>query len=98
MINIRGYNFQGPWVLGTDFRNVPGVYVVFTNQRYLDVGETDDLGRRINGDNHERKPQWLLNAAGNPISVAFLDVPNQQTRLMIEANLRTSLNPCCGER
>lgn len=97
-MNIQGYNFEGPWVLGTNFNDVSGVYVVFTSQTYLDVGETDKLGNRINGDNHERKPQWLLQAKGGQIQIAFLNVSDQQLRLAIESSLRLALRPLCGDK
>ena len=95
---IQGLNFEGPWSLGTSFNDVPGVYVVFTGQAYLDVGETDKLGQRINGDNHERKPQWLRSAGMSPVQIALLKVAEQQQRLNIESNLRTALRPLCGDR
>ena len=81
-----------------NFNDVPGIYVVFTSQVWLDVGETDKLGQRINGDNHERKLQWLNRAAGGQIQIAFLRVPDQQQRLTIESSLRQSLRPLCGDR
>lgn len=97
-MDIVGYNFEGPWILGTSFNNVPGVYVVFTSQNWLDVGETDDAGQRLNGENHERKPQWISNCNRLPISIAFLRVQELQTRLTIESQVRNLLKPICGER
>jgi len=97
-MNIAGYNFEGPWLLGTNFNKVPGVYVVFTAQRWLDVGETDNAEQRLNGENHDRKPQWLLNSNRLPISIAFLRVDNPQFRLTIESQLRQTLVPVCGEK
>jgi len=96
MVNISGYNFEGPYSLGTNFSNVPGVYVVYTSQTWLDVGETDGLGDRIS--NHERKPDWVRNAGNFPIGIAFLNVANSDERLRIESALRLFLNPTCGER
>lgn len=98
MPNISGLNFQGPWPLTTGFSDVPGVYVIYTSQKWLDVGETDGLGTRVNGDNHERKQCWLNNAGGLQIDLAFLSESNQQRRLDIESNLRRALNLSCGER
>lgn len=98
MVKIQGYDFEGPWQLGQEFNNVAGVYVLYTNQKWLDVGQTDALGDRLNGDNHERKPDWIRNAENYPIWIAFLKVPNEQTRLQIESQLRLTLQPCCGDR
>lgn len=98
MIRIDGYDFEGPWELGQTFNNVPGVYVIYTNQVWLDVGETDKLGDRINGDNHKRKPEWLKQSGGYQIYIAFLRVENYQSRLAIESKLRLALQPVCGGR
>lgn len=97
-MNIQGYYFEGPWVLGQVFNDVSGIYVVYTNAKWLDVGETDKLGNRINGDNHERKPDWIRNADQGQINIAFLKELNLENRLKIESHLRSVLNPCCGDR
>lgn len=97
-MNIQGYNFEGPRLLGTSFNDISGVYVIFTGQTCLDVGETDKLGNRINNDNHERKPQWLARAGGCQIQVAFLNISDQQRRLAIESSLRLSLRPLCADK
>ncbi|OGC78301.1 hypothetical protein A2619_04020 [candidate division WWE3 bacterium RIFOXYD1_FULL_39_9] len=98
MVNIANYNFEGPWVLGTSFNNVPGVYVVYTSQVWLDVGETDSAGQRLNGENHERKSNWTTCSNGMPINIAFLKVDSPALRLSVESGLRATLNPICGER
>jgi len=97
-MDIAGYNFEGPWVLGANFNNVPGVYVVFTPQNWLDVGETDDAGQRLNSENHERKPQWISNSNTLQIYIAFLRMDDAQLRLTIESQLRQTLIPICGEK
>ena len=98
MPKIAEYTFEGPWSLGTNFKDVAGVYVVYTSQKWLDVGETDKLGKRINGDNHERKPLWLSHAGGYQINIAFLKVADSQQRLQTESELRNKLGPACGEQ
>ncbi len=97
-MNIQGYNFAGPWLLGQNFIDVPGIYVVYNNNLWLDVGETDKLGQRINSNAHERQPQWISNSNGLQIWIAFLEVGDQNTRFFIESELRRSLSPVCGER
>lgn len=97
-MNISGYNFEGPWSLGQSFNDVPGIYVVYTSQQWLDIGETDKLGSRINGDNHERKPQWISNSGGLPINIAFLRIDEAKARLDVESQLRLLLAPVCGEK
>lgn len=95
---IQGYTFQGPWGIETTFIDVPGVYVIYTNQHWLDVGETDKLGQRINGNNHKRKPDWIRNAQSYPIWLAFLGISSPEERRRIESQLRLALNPLCGDR
>ncbi len=97
-VSIQGYSFEGPWVLGQKFNDVPGIYAVYTNVVWLDIGETDKLGDRINGDNHERKPDWIRNSNGKQINIAFLRVEDSKKRLEIESYLRSVLNPVCGDR
>lgn len=80
----------------TSFNNVPGVYVIYTSQKYLDVGETNELGRRILS--HERRACWEQNASGKTIYLSFLRESNSLRRLNIEADLRERLNPSCGSR
>jgi hypothetical protein len=97
-MKILDYDFEVPWTLGHTFNNVPGIYIIYSGQSWLDVGETDKLGQRINGENHERKPQWMRIASGNTINIAFLRVNSLQDRLFIESRLRQILNPACGDR
>lgn len=96
LTNINGYQFEQGYPLVTAFNEVAAVYVIYTTQLWLDVGETDQLGTRIAG--HERKPCWLKNAGVLPVYVAVHQEANQQTRQSIESYLRSKLNPTCGDR
>lgn len=96
MVKIQNFDFQGPFSLSTSLNDAAGVYVIYTSQNWLDVGEADKLGTRIGS--HERKPEWLRNSNGYPIWLAFLAVQNSQQRLQIESELRNSLAPLCGEK
>lgn len=96
MVRILDYEFEGPYSIGANFNNVPGIYVIYTLEKWLDVGETDKLGQRI--PTHERKNDWINNANGKNISLAFLRINDQDKRLSIESYLRDKLNPVCGER
>lgn len=95
MVKIQNYGFQGPFSLNTQLNDVAGVYVIYTSQNWLDVGETDKLGTRIGS--HERRPEWLRSANGYPVWLAFLGVQNSQQRLQIESELRNTLRPLCGD-
>jgi hypothetical protein len=97
-MNIAGYNFEGPWLLGQKFNDVPGVYVIYNPTIWLDVGEADKLGGRINNNAHERQPQWISNSNMFQIYIAFLRVDNIPLRLTIESQLRQSLRPVCGQK
>lgn len=94
-VNINGSTFE-TYPLNTNFNDVPGVYVIYTSQKWLDVGETDKLGQRI--PTHERRNCWVNNAGGLPINLAFLSVESQAQRLSMESNFRNSLNPTCGDQ
>jgi len=96
MVKINNYDFEGPYSLSSSFNEVAGIYVIYTTQSWLDVGETDKLGSRIS--NHERKKEWYRYAEGLPIWLAFLEVSDSGRRLQIESELRSLLQPICGER
>ena len=80
----------------TKFNEVPGVYVITTSQKWIDVGETDKLASRL--ANHERRPCWNKNSNGFTLWVNFLQIGNLQERLDLETKLRSNLNPTCGDR
>ena len=80
----------------TTFKDVAGVYVISTSQKWVDVGETDKLGSRL--ANHERRPCWKRNCDNLTLCVNFRQIGNQQERLDLEAKLRSKLNPSCGEQ
>ncbi|GEM_PF-894516 len=95
--NIQGYSFEMDYPLNTTtFNNVGAVYVIYINGKWLDVGETSELGNRI--ANHDRKSDWQQNAGILPIHVGVHQEGNEATRLAIESTLRNSLNPVCGDR
>ncbi len=94
-VNIGGFMFE-TYLLNTKFNDVPGIYVIYTSQKWLDVGETDKIGQRITS--HERKDCWIANAGNLPINVAFHYESSQSQRVNIESSLRKTLNPTCGDK
>lgn len=97
MQNIGGYPFEIGYPLDTTtFNNIGAVYVIYTSSRFLDVGESGELGNRITG--HDRKFEWRRNSNNEPIFVAVHQEGDQTVRLAIESNLRNTLNPICGDR
>jgi predicted GIY-YIG superfamily endonuclease len=95
-MRIDKYDFEGPYSINDAFNNIAGVYVIYTKQKCLDVGETSELKNRI--AEHERKPCWKRNANGNPINLAFRKVQRQKERLELESYLRDVLKPSCGDK
>lgn len=97
MVTISGYQFEGGFPLETTkFNEIACVYAIYTNDIWLDIGETDKLRSRLIG--HERKDCWKRNANGKIIYLAAFQESNQQKRISIEAYLRSTLNPTCGEQ
>lgn len=97
MLSILGYQLEGGFPIETTkFNDVACVYTIYTNDVWLDVGETDKLGLRLAG--HERKASWKRNANGKSIYVAVFMEGDQQKRLIIEAYFRNTLRPVCGKQ
>lgn len=99
-MNILGNVFNGPHDHTRGFNNaIAAVYVIidaYNGQNYLlDVGQTGDLNNRF--PNHPREASWIANKAGD-LSLWILGVSNEQDRLTIESQIRTSYNPPCGDR
>ena len=93
---IIGLQFERYSLETTNFNNVSGVYVISTSQKWIDVGETEELGTRL--ANHERKPCWKRNSDNLTLWVNFRKIGNQQERLDLEATLRRRLRPVCGDQ
>lgn len=93
---IMGLQFERYPLETTNFNDVPGVYVISTSRKWIDVGETDKLGTRL--ANHERKPCWKRNSDNLTLWVNFRRIGNQQERLDLEAKLRSGLRPVCGDQ
>lgn len=92
---IMGLQFERYPLETTKFNDVPGVYVISTSQKWIDVGETDKLGARL--ATHERKPCWRRNSDNLTLWVNFRRTDNQQERLDLEYKLRSRLRPVCGD-
>lgn len=92
---ILGITFEVYPLEETNFNEAAGVYVIATSEKWLDVGETDKLGSRL--ENHERKPCWYRNSDNKTILVCFKMINNQQERFNLEKKLREELKPACGE-
>lgn len=101
-IEIRNYQFDGPFGTVESLRNSSGVYAILTKGPYdsssytvIDIGESGDLRTRISG--HDRKDCWTKNKLGAGIFVAAYYC-NQADRCRIETELRFAYSPVCGDR
>jgi|AntRauTorcE11897_2_1112592.scaffolds.fasta_scaffold02318_6 predicted GIY-YIG superfamily endonuclease len=93
-MNIKGYEFKGPFNPATNFKNIGAVYVVTdVNNSPVDVGQTNDLKSRI--PSHERQECWKRNAQGGISIYARVDT-SEQNRLQIENIIRNSFKFTCG--
>ena len=93
-MNIKGYEFEGPFTQATDFNSVGAVYVITdSNNSPIDVGQTSNLKFRI--PPHERQDCWKRSAQG-VVSIYARVEPLEQTRLQIESIIRNSFKFTCG--
>ena len=98
IVNLNGYEFEGPYASTVSLQNRPGVYVITGRNRsndedqVIDVGVSEDV--RSGVVNHDRKRSWrdqrywYLGCA-----VHYTDTI---TGRYIEKNLRDYFNPPCG--
>ena len=101
MINISGYQFEGPHTSTDSFRDAAGIYAILTRGQstvpwtVLDIGESVEVKSRI--VNHDRKNCWSRNKQGT-LAAAVLYTPNWTVgqRCLVEASLRNQYAPACG--
>ena len=60
-VSILDRPFEGPFADTFSLKNLPGIYVILGNNggdnwEVVDVGESDDVRRRV--ENHDRKKDW----------------------------------------
>ncbi len=96
-----GYNFEGAFTSCQSLEELPGVYVIWCkfleNWNVLDVGESDDVRRRV--CNHDREDCWKRNCSGTIyFSAMYLPGYTEDERRRIESYIRSQTNPPCGDR
>ena len=94
MIKICGYTFNDPLAIYDSIDDVPGVYVVFTNNTLLDVKTAKKIGQVIAKKKNE-EADWYYHADGYPINIALLQVNDKKERALIKEKLTRSLKPVC---
>jgi len=101
MINIAGYQFEGPYTNTDSFKDNAGIYAILTRGQttvpwmVVDIGESDQVKSRI--ANHDRKNCWNRNNQGM-LTGAVLYTPGWTAtqRRSLEASLREQYTPTCG--
>jgi hypothetical protein len=101
MINIAGYQFEGPYTKTDSFKDNAGIYAILTRGQataqwtVLDIGESDQVKSRIG--NHDRKDCWNRNNQGT-LAGAVLYTPDWTAtqRRNLESSLREQYTPTCG--
>lgn len=92
MADFYGLSFETDYSLfGDEFADLPGVYVIYTEKVYLDIGQTDKLKTTI--ETHPNTRVWILNSNGEEIYVAFHLDPDLGSRVDKESYLRYKMKP-----
>lgn len=103
-VTIGGRPFVCVPLSQADFVDVAAIYVIICvaqggSWKVLDVGQSGQLGTRIN--THDREGCWERNCNGS-IWVCVYRMPSlhytKQDRENLEADLRRQYNPPCGKR
>jgi hypothetical protein len=105
-IKIGEYSFTFVRLAETDFTDVAAVYVVICvlgekgNYGVIDVGQTGEVGTRINS--HEREECWKRECSTGNIWVCVHTMPSvrytKDDRLHLERDLRERYKHKCGEK
>ena len=98
-IKIGNYNFEGPFASSSNLKDQSGVYAILGNNsgnnwNLVDVGESFQVKYRV--ENHDRKMCWKQQNFANLQVAALYTVEN--SRMRIEAELRSQYNLPCGQR
>lgn len=92
MADFYGLSFDTDYSLfGDEFEDLPGVYVIYTETKCLDIGQTDKLKTAIEA--HPNTRTWVLSSNGEEIYIAFhLDI-DQESRVDKKGYLRAKMKP-----
>lgn len=97
IVNLNGYEFEGPYRTTTSLLKRPGVYVITgrnsseEDHTVLDIGVSEDVHGRV--VNHDRKESWR-NQRFTYIGCAVLYGEMQENR-NIEKELVSYFDPPC---
>ena len=95
-VSILDRPFEGPFADTFSLKNLPGIYVILGNNggdnwEVVDVGESDDVRRRV--ENHDRKKDWQQQKLAT-LAVAALYTRGERREL--EQEIRNFYIPLCG--
>lgn len=94
----NGYDFDGGYDDPNRLQAKAGIYLVFTKEMVIDIGESEDVRNRIL--THDRKDCWQRKANGGVLYYAAHNMPGSsiEARHEIELRLRSLVNLPCGEK
>lgn len=70
MADFFDIDFDGEYMLfGCEFEESSGIYIVYTQEKFLDLGATTNFKTAI--EEHEHTRDWIKNAEGKEVLVAF---------------------------
>lgn len=92
MGDFYGLTFETDYSLfGDEFKELPGVYVVYTERSCLEIGETDNLKLAI--ETHANTRSWINNSNGETIYVAFHLDSDLESRVDKKLYLTSKMRP-----
>ncbi|GIK23626.1 MAG: hypothetical protein BroJett005_30400 [Ignavibacteriota bacterium] len=102
MIEISGFQFEGPFTSAAWLKHQQGVYVILDKRSdgkwyVVDVGEAGDVRDRV--ENHDRKACWERHRLGEVGVAALYTVGwSAEQRRALEGRIRDAFSPACGVR
>jgi hypothetical protein len=92
VVDFFGVDFEADNLFfGADLEDLPGVYILYTDKKCLDLGQTSKLASEI--DEHLNASSWVKEADREDIFLAFHQEEDREKRLDVVEELRPKLNP-----
>jgi hypothetical protein len=92
MADFYGFDFEeGFDLLGDEFEDIEAVYVIYTEQGVLEIGETYQLKTTL--ETHENTRNWVNASPKQQILVAFHPDKSTASRLDKVSYLQEKMNP-----
>jgi hypothetical protein len=92
--NFYGYDFEADFsLLGDEFEEVPGVYVIYNEKDCLEIGETENIKETLETNEHTRN--WVKLSQELEIYVAIYPEDNEEARMEVVNHLKEKMLPLC---